>query len=55
MQGKETEADWSAYFSDYHTVNGILQPGILQSVWHYQDGDVVYFNKNKSTVDFQYK
>lgn len=55
MQGKETEADWSAYFRDYHTVNGILQPGILQSVWHYQDGDVVYFNKNKSTVDFQYQ
>jgi hypothetical protein len=55
MQGKETEADWSAYFRNYHTMNGILQPSILQSVWHYHDGDVVYFNKNESTVDFQYK
>lgn len=55
MQGKETEADWSAYFRNYHTVNGILQPGILQSVWHYQDGDVIYFNKNESAVDIRYQ
>ena len=55
MQGNETEVDWSGFFSDYHTVNGILQPVILQSIWHYQDGDIVYFNKNESTVDIQYQ
>lgn len=54
MDGKETIADWSAYFSEYHSVNGILQPKILQSVWHYQNGDCIYFNQNMSFVEFSY-
>ncbi len=54
MDGNETAADWSAYFREYHPVNGILQPSVLQSVWHYHSGDVVYFNKNESAVNIQY-
>ena len=47
--------DWSAYFREYHSVNGILQPKILQYVWHYADSDVVYFNENESPVTISYK
>lgn len=55
MNGNETAADWSAYFREYHSVNGILQPSILQSVWHYQSGDIIYFNENASPVEIRYQ
>lgn len=54
MDGNETIADWSAYFSEYHPVDGILQPKIIKSVWHYQSGDCVYFNQNEAPVKFSY-
>ena len=55
MNGKETKADWSAYFLGYHEVNEILQPKVLQSVWHYQDGDCIYFNQNEREVSIRYQ
>lgn len=55
MDGNETIADWSAYLREYHSVNGILQPKIIQSAWHYQSGDCVYFNENKSEVIICYQ
>lgn len=54
MDGKKTQADWSGYFSDYRPVDGILQPAILQSVWHYPSGDVIYFNENRASADIRY-
>lgn len=55
MNGKETKADWSAYFSAYHPVNGVMQPEVIQSVWHYREGDCVYFNQNESVVSIWYQ
>ncbi|NNJ32856.1 DUF6544 family protein [Lacrimispora defluvii] len=55
MSGKETKADWSAYFREYHIVNGLLQPKVIQSVWHYEAGDCVYFNQNEAAVDIHYQ
>lgn len=55
MDGKETKAEWSAFFLDYHLVDGILQPGVIQSVWHYNDGDCIYFNQNRSEIKIRYQ
>lgn len=55
MNGKERIAEWSAIFSEYHSVNGLLQPAVIQSIWHYPEGDCVYFNENKAPVTFQYE
>ncbi|WP_460643590.1 DUF6544 family protein [Lacrimispora brassicae] len=55
MDGSETEADWSAYFREYYSINGILQPKIIQSAWHYQSGDCIYFNQNGSAVSSRYQ
>ncbi len=55
MDGKETIADWSAYLSEYHSVNGILQPKVIQSAWHYRSGDCIYFNENGSGVTVRYQ
>lgn len=54
MNGKETKAEWSAYFRAYHPVNGVLQPEVIQSVWHYPEGDCVYFNRNEAAVVIRY-
>lgn len=54
MDGTKTEADWSALYLDYRPANGVLQPSVLQSVWHYPEGDCVYFNQNRSPVKIQY-
>lgn len=55
MKGNQTQADWSAYFSDYRAVNGVLQPRVIQSVWHYAEGDCVYFNQNESPLTIAYQ
>lgn len=55
MDGKETKADWSAYFREYHSVNGLKQPKVIQSIWHYKSGDCVYFNQNETAVSIRYQ
>ena len=54
MKGEETIADWSAFFLDYHLVNQLRQPQVIQSLWHYEQGDSVYFNENRSPFCIQY-
>lgn len=55
MNGNERIAEWSTLFSEYHLVNALLQPAVIQSVWHYPEGDCVYFNQNKAPVAFRYE
>lgn len=55
MNGNERITEWSAIFSKYHSVNGLLQPAVIQSVWHYPEGDCTYFNQNKAPVIFRYQ
>jgi len=55
MDGSKREADWSAYFEDYQTVNGIKHPRVLRAVWHFPEGDLVYFNENKTDVCIEFK
>lgn len=54
MNGNETQADWSAFCEDYQEVNGIQQPRVIKSVWHYKAGDCVYFNANESKLTIRY-
>lgn len=54
MDGSTREAEWSAIFSDYRLVNGLRQPGVLQSIWHYPEGDFLYFNQNRASVKFEF-
>lgn len=54
MDGSKREADWSAVINEYQNVDGILQPKIVQSTWHYPEGDCIYFNENKADVIINY-
>lgn len=54
MDGTKREAEWSAIIDEYQEKDGILQPKVVQSIWHYPEGDDIYFNKNKSEVSIVY-
>ncbi|MFA7637209.1 MAG: DUF6544 family protein [Monoglobales bacterium] len=54
MNGVVREAEWSAVYGGYKSNNGIKQARVLTSVWHYPEGDCVYFNQNKSEVVIEY-
>jgi hypothetical protein len=53
MNGNEQFVAWSAIYDEYRPVNGILRPTVIQSVWHYPEGDLVYFNENKRPVSIE--
>jgi hypothetical protein len=55
MDGSTRQAEWSALYSGYQIVDGIRQPKVLKSVWHYPEGDNIYFNENESKVGIEYK
>jgi len=41
---KSEKIKWSAIFSEYKESNGIKKPTGFQAVWHYKDGDLLYFD-----------
>jgi hypothetical protein len=42
--GNAQKVKWSAIFGDYKESNGIKHPTSLQAVWHFETGDLVYFD-----------
>lgn len=55
MDGTERQAEWTAVLDDYRERDGLRLPTVLQSVWHFPEGDFLYFNENKAEVVFEYK
>ncbi|MGB8454639.1 MAG: DUF6544 family protein [Anaerocolumna sp.] len=53
MDGTTREAEWSAICSDYQLLNGLRQPMILQAVWHYPEGDFLYFDGKNVEIEFR--
>lgn len=49
--GSKQQVPWSAQFSEYRSKNGIQQPTHLQAVWHYDEGDLVYFDSDQFIVE----
>jgi len=47
--GTSEKVKWSVVCGDYKETNGIKKPTLFQAVWHYNDGDLVYFN-GKGTI-----
>lgn len=54
MDGTERNAEWSAVFEDYQEEDGIKKPRILLGIWHFPEGDWIYFNKNKVEVKIEF-
>lgn len=50
--GSKMKVDWSGICGNYIANNGIMQPSHFKAVWHYEDGDFVYFNSNNIAMEY---
>jgi hypothetical protein len=50
--GTSEKVKWSAVCSEYEETNGIRKPTILQAIWHYDDGDLLYFDGKDVVIEF---
>ena len=55
LDGTSEKVKWSAVFSEYAEKDGIRKPAVLQAVWHYDDGDLVYFDGKDIEIQFDYE
>lgn len=53
--GMVQQVTWSAFFKDYKTIDGIRQPTHLQAVWNLEQGDLVYFDSDDFTIEYEMK
>lgn len=52
MDGIVEKVPWTAYFSDYKENNGYILPTKFKAVWHYEDGDLIYFNSDNILIEY---
>jgi hypothetical protein len=53
--GTSEKVKWSAVCSEYVETNGIKKPTVFQAIWHYDDGDLVYFDGKDVVVEYDTK
>ncbi len=53
--GSSKKIRWSAVCKEYKEENGIRKPTVFQAVWHYEDGDFIYFNGKDVKMEFNPK
>ena len=50
--GTSQQVPWSAILQDYKEIGGIKQPTVFKAIWHYDDGDIVYFESYKGQIKY---
>ena len=50
--GMSEKVKWSAVFSKYKETKGIKKPTAFQAFWHYDDGDLLYFDGKGVALEF---
>jgi hypothetical protein len=50
--GNLQKVKWSAVCGDYRDVNGIKHPTSLKAVWHFETGDLVYFDGRDVVIKY---
>lgn len=53
--GTSEKVSWSAVLSDYKETEGIKRPTGFQAIWHYDDGDLLYFDGKGVAIEFDYE
>ena len=53
--GTSEKVKWSAVCSEYVETNGVRRPTVLQAIWHYDNGDLVYFDGRDIVIEFDYE
>lgn len=49
--GISEKVKWSAVFGEYAEKDGIKKPTVLKAIWHYDDGDLVYFDGKDVVIE----
>lgn len=49
--GESKQVKWSAVCGEYKVTDGIRKPTKLQAVWHYDEGDVIYFDSENISIE----
>lgn len=49
--GTSEKVKWSAVFGEYAEKDGIKKPTVLKAIWHYDDGDLVYFDGKDVVIE----
>ncbi|MDF2821068.1 MAG: hypothetical protein K0R15_1509 [Clostridiales bacterium] len=52
--GTSNNVSWTAICSDYKESNGIKIPTVLKALWHYKEGDQVYFVGDQIEIEYNY-
>lgn len=50
--GTSQPVKWSAVFGQYRVTDSIKKPTRLQAIWHYDDGDLLYFDSEDVLIEF---
>lgn len=53
--GTSKKVKWTAVCSNYVETNGIKKPTVLKAIWHYDDGDLVYFDGKDVVIEYDTK
>ena len=52
FDGQSRQIRWTAILDDYVEKDGIKVPNVLQSIWHYPEGDLLYFDSKDIEIEF---
>ncbi len=52
VDGKSESVKWSVAFGGYTETNGIKKPTAFQAIWHYEEGDLLYFNGKDVEIEY---
>lgn len=50
--GTSEKVKWSAVFGEYEETEGIKKPTWFQAIWHYDDGDLLYFDGQGVVLEY---
>lgn len=50
--GTSENLKWSVILSEYAETNGVKKPTGFQAIWHYDDGDLLYFDARNVLIEY---
>lgn len=50
--GVSEKVRWSVVCGEYQEMDGLMRPTVFQAIWHYEDGDLVYFDGEGTITDY---
>lgn len=52
IDGTSEKVKWSVVFGAYKETDGIKKPTVFQAIWHYDAGDLLYFDSKNVLIEY---